>query len=502
MSISLGIGLKIGGNGGGQSWEDYYTNQLANRMAAAGDTVSTAEKSLMQSAIGFLLNNHLGCNYFEKLDCLWITNSRVGRASAKLNWIKDLHNLTEQANGGTLTYNSGFASDGTNSYLSTNYNPTNNGVYYTLNSASFGVRTSGALGTSDAYSGHGCTGLFFNKYGTSNNRSNTINGIGGFGIGLPRTIQMQSLSYSTATGAKQYSRYPTANITSGSLVLCNEEVTLVAIKSTTSGMVQFCASTEVLEAAYIGSYLTQDENDYLNSIIDGYIRGIERIEGNAMSFSTDDSYATNYSIIYPLLVLKSAHASIHVITSYIGNAGRNTWAELVTMKAAGFDIGDHSVDHAYYTTLNDTQLTAEFEGVNTAFVANGLTAPRHGAYPYSDYNDTVKVKAALYRDTMRGGAFQYVTSATDKYTLQSIDISACQNSMTGANMGAILDYIDGCMTEIDKHILLFAHEAKAGDTDAGNKILGVNQLERILDYVKAIGMVILSQEELYEQKLT
>lgn len=492
--MGLAIGNAIGVPfGGGQSWADL----LIARMINTGEVVSSAESDLIKFTINSLQNNHLGCNYLQKLDGLWITNSRIGRASAKLNWIKDAHNLIEEANGGTLTYSSGFASDGTKSYLRTNYNPTNNGIKYTGDSASFGVRTSGALGTDASYRGHGCTGLMINKYGSSNNRNYVINGIGGFNVGLARTIQMIALSYSTITGAFQYSRYPKQSIAGGALALCNEEIALLAVKSTSSGIVMNCAATEILEAAYVGSYLTAVENDLLNSIIDGYIRGVQRVEGNAVCFSTDDGYATNYSLLYPLFVSRGIKASFHIITSFIGGAGRNTWAELLEMQNAGFDIGDHSVDHPNYTTLTDAQLTAQFDGVDSAFVSNGLALPRHGGYPYGAYSAAVMAKAALYRDTMRGGAGAYVYKASDKFHLESYDISDVGN--TYAKIGTTLERIDGCMTQADKYILLFCHEAMVGDTSGK---LGLNQLNRILDYIDAIGMVVVSQKELHDNFLT
>jgi len=61
---------------------------------------------------------------------------------ALINWINPGTFLaTEQPNGGVLTWTSleGYKSDGANSYLDTDYNPTDDAINYALNNASIGI---------------------------------------------------------------------------------------------------------------------------------------------------------------------------------------------------------------------------------------------------------------------------------------------------------------------------------------------------------------------------
>jgi len=70
------------------------------------------------------------------------------------------------------------------------------------------------------------------------------------------------------------------------------------------------------------------------------------IPGKAVVINLDDGYRSTYDIAYPILKKYGFTATLFIYTAFIG-ASRNalTWDQLKTMKADGFEVGSHSVNH-------------------------------------------------------------------------------------------------------------------------------------------------------------
>ncbi len=67
----------------------------------------------------------------------------------------------------------------------------------------------------------------------------------------------------------------------------------------------------------------------------------------------------------------------------------------------GWDFEGHTHTHPYLTQLTEAGIQSQLEQVNSYFQANLGYTPEHMAYPYGDYNDTVKSVVAEYRLTGR-----------------------------------------------------------------------------------------------------
>ena len=70
------------------------------------------------------------------------------------------------------------------------------------------------------------------------------------------------------------------------------------------------------------------------------------IPKKAVVINLDDGYRSSYDIAYPILKKYGFTATLFIYTSFIG-ASRNalTWDQLKIMKADGFEVGSHSVNH-------------------------------------------------------------------------------------------------------------------------------------------------------------
>jgi peptidoglycan/xylan/chitin deacetylase (PgdA/CDA1 family) len=70
------------------------------------------------------------------------------------------------------------------------------------------------------------------------------------------------------------------------------------------------------------------------------------IPRKAVVINLDDAYRSTYDIAYPILKKYGFTATLYVYTAFIG-ASKNalTWDQLKAMKADGFEVGSHSVNH-------------------------------------------------------------------------------------------------------------------------------------------------------------
>jgi peptidoglycan/xylan/chitin deacetylase (PgdA/CDA1 family) len=76
----------------------------------------------------------------------------------------------------------------------------------------------------------------------------------------------------------------------------------------------------------------------------------------------DDGAASDYEVAAPLLARHGFGATFYVVPSFLGRAGYMTEAQIVELAEGGFEIGSHSLTHAYLSDLTDSQLQPEVAG--------------------------------------------------------------------------------------------------------------------------------------------
>jgi hypothetical protein len=139
---------------------DYATTQ--------GYTLPSASQRLLQEQ---LLKDLKDAGIWSKLDTFGVFATDGNSDFALIDW-KRLTQYTA-VNSPTFTTNDGFLSNGTSSYIDTNYNPSTSGVNFTLNNACFG----GVRNTATDIDGFfvGCSVLLVNCLKARRSTANRIN---------------------------------------------------------------------------------------------------------------------------------------------------------------------------------------------------------------------------------------------------------------------------------------------------------------------------------------
>jgi peptidoglycan/xylan/chitin deacetylase (PgdA/CDA1 family) len=76
----------------------------------------------------------------------------------------------------------------------------------------------------------------------------------------------------------------------------------------------------------------------------------------------DDGAATDHEVAALLLARHGFGATFYVVPTFLGRAGYMTQAQLVELADGGFEVGSHSMTHAYLSDLTDSRLESEVAG--------------------------------------------------------------------------------------------------------------------------------------------
>ena len=107
----------------------WFTSKFKEVVVSRGGSLTSAEESYLRT-----FEASMGSDLVE-FDRLWIHGLSNERA-AKNSFVNPTSTAITAVNGPTFTPNAGYVTNGSTSYLDTNYNPATQGVKYTLNNAS------------------------------------------------------------------------------------------------------------------------------------------------------------------------------------------------------------------------------------------------------------------------------------------------------------------------------------------------------------------------------
>jgi hypothetical protein len=170
-----------------------------------------------------------------------------------------------------------------------------------------------------------------------------------------------------------------------------------------NGSLSAWANVEIKEVIYRKA---EDSDAVSDSIYNYLMRKYPTIvspvfDKGKVIFSFDDGLGTFKDDFNTVFAANGKSATFHINGSVIGTGAYLTWANLRDMHTAGADIQCHSYVHDDLTSLTEAQVIADMVNNDNAFVANGLPAPRHLAYPSGLFNANVESYIAPYRDTAR-----------------------------------------------------------------------------------------------------
>ena len=179
-------------------------------------------------------------------------------------------------------------------------------------------------------------------------------------------------------------------------------------------------------------------------------------------FQFDDQNSSVYSLAYPIMRAHNIPGTVYAISDTIGAGGKMTVAQLAELYAAGWDIANHTADHANLTTLSQADAQTDIAACTAVLNGNGWTrASLHLSYPNGAYNATVKAAATAEgiltaRTTAEGGV---------GYDIMPFGENLVLNPVTGLNsthtLAAVKTKADTALAK-GGYLMLYGHDLVTG----------------------------------------
>ena len=122
------------------------------------------------------------------------------------------------------------------------------------------------------------------------------------------------------------------------------------------------------------------------------------IPHKAVVITMDDGYSSAYEIAFPILKKHGFTATLFIYTDFVGaSKSAVTWDQLRTMKAAGFEIGSHSLSHCDLTKTKEGESDEGYlERVRKELLQSKKIldekldqATVYLAFPYGEFNQRI-----------------------------------------------------------------------------------------------------------------
>jgi peptidoglycan/xylan/chitin deacetylase (PgdA/CDA1 family) len=130
----------------------------------------------------------------------------------------------------------------------------------------------------------------------------------------------------------------------------------------------------------------------------GFLNYKNAIPSKSVVITLDDGYRSIYEFAYPLLKRYGYTATLFIYTDFIEASGNAlSWNQLRKLKAAGFEIGSHSISHADLTKKlpheNDptywSRISKELINSKEIIDRELNQDTQIFAYPYGNYNQQI-----------------------------------------------------------------------------------------------------------------
>jgi hypothetical protein len=204
----------------GTSYSSQYQLVL-DRAQTDGDTLPDAAQRIKGDA---LMRTIVNSGFISEADILLIMANNGSSGFGNINWTNPANFKAAYVNAVTFTPNKGARPNGTDSYVETNFNPTTNGVHYTLNNAGRILHVSTAPTTGNRMEGFktsiSCRSLYLNS---------TLHTINGGTIAATQDLTgltTKAIFRSSSTNVKFFNGTTETDTTATSTGLANETFVL------------------------------------------------------------------------------------------------------------------------------------------------------------------------------------------------------------------------------------------------------------------------------------
>ncbi|MBI3849718.1 MAG: polysaccharide deacetylase family protein [Verrucomicrobia bacterium] len=139
---------------------------------------------------------------------------------------------------------------------------------------------------------------------------------------------------------------------------------------------------------------------------------LEPIPDKLVVLTFDDSVASQYSVVRPLLKRYKFSATFFITEGFTFPTNKTdylTWEQIAELHKDGFEIGNHTRDHASATAKNFERLPEQIEAINARCREHGIPRPTSFGYPGNkiDPGALPILKKLGFRFARRGGAPEY-----------------------------------------------------------------------------------------------
>ncbi len=207
--------------------------------------------------------------------------------------------------------------------------------------------------------------------------------------------------------------------------------------------------------------------------------------GPIVSFTFDDCPRSVYAQGFRVLQPHNIRCTVYITTSYVDQPGWITLCELRELRAAGWEIGAHTMNHPHLSRLSELMIHREFQAANQQLRAWGFE-PRSMATPYLDTSPEIQAIIPLYYQSNRNGTHGDHREAINPYDLELLD------SLTH-DVPLLKAWLDHLKANDRWGIFLGHYVDERGIT--------ASELLEVALYARSIGVAILTVSEALEQRL-
>ena len=142
------------------------------------------------------------------------------------------------------------------------------------------------------------------------------------------------------------------------------------------------------------------------------VSALEPIPDKLVVLTFDDSKASHYTVVRPLLKKYGFGATFFITEGFSFHTNKDdylTWEQIAQLHRDGFEIGNHTRDHKSVSKANLAGLREQVDAINAQCAAHGIPKPTSFAYPGNavDPGGLPILEELGFRFARRGGAPEY-----------------------------------------------------------------------------------------------
>ncbi|MBA7631070.1 hypothetical protein ES703_38597 [subsurface metagenome] len=296
----------------------------------------------------------------------------------------------------------------------------------------------------------------------------TISGVASDDVALSKVeVKIDSGAYELATGLANWSySWNTKSVLNGSHTITARATDNAVVPNTSTDSVTVtvdnptdttppAAPTGLTATAVSSSQINLDWAN--NTEVDLWKYSVYRSTTSGFTPGTGTFVADTTTSAYSDTGLSASTTYYYKVTAVDTSQNESdpsAQASATTEAMAGWDFQGHTHTHPHLPTLTESQIHSELQQVNTSFQANLGYTPNHMAYPYGEYNATVKSIVAQYR--LDGRCAWAVSGSHNTYPMADwYQTNAVEIRNTTA-VSTITGYIDQAITN-DALLQIYTH---------------------------------------------